>query len=92
VLVKVGFGSAQTFTDSNLPIVLITTDIDPGTSQPYEIIDAGVVTVRPSGTRVKFSFGPFDLLPGVRVKVFFSIIKTLQTFNFTNSIFQSFNH
>lgn len=35
------FGSveSQTFTDSNLPIVIITTDTDPSTSLPYEIID-----------------------------------------------------
>ena len=30
---------AQTFTDSNLPIVVITTDLDPLTNQPLEIID-----------------------------------------------------
>jgi hypothetical protein len=30
---------AQTFTDSNLPIVVITTDINPNTAQPYEIVD-----------------------------------------------------
>lgn len=30
---------SQTFTDSNLPIVIITTDIDPLTSFPYEIVD-----------------------------------------------------
>lgn len=30
---------SQTFTDSNLPIVIISTDIDPGTSLPYEILD-----------------------------------------------------
>jgi len=32
-------GYAQTFTDSNLPIVIITTDINPDTNQPYEIPD-----------------------------------------------------
>jgi hypothetical protein len=31
--------NSQTFTDSNLPIVIITTDINPGTSLPYEIVD-----------------------------------------------------
>ncbi|NMH28122.1 CotH kinase family protein [Flavobacterium silvaticum] len=31
--------SAQVFTDSNLPIVIINTDIDPNTGQPYEIPD-----------------------------------------------------
>ncbi len=29
----------QTFTDSNLPIVIITTDIDPNTSMPLPIVD-----------------------------------------------------
>lgn len=32
--------TAQPFTDSNLPIVLITTDINPDTSLPYEILDS----------------------------------------------------
>jgi hypothetical protein len=32
-------GYAQIFTDSNLPIVIITTDINPDTNQPYEIPD-----------------------------------------------------
>lgn len=32
-------GYAQTFTDSNLPIVIITTDINPDTNQPFEIPD-----------------------------------------------------
>jgi len=31
--------NSQTFTDSNLPIVIITTDINPATSLPYEIVD-----------------------------------------------------
>jgi len=31
--------AAQDFTDSNLPIVVIDTDIDPDTGQPYEIPD-----------------------------------------------------
>ncbi|OYU85186.1 MAG: secretion system protein Por [Flavobacterium sp. BFFFF2] len=43
LLFIIGGLKAQTFTDSNLPIVLITTDTDPGTSQPYEIVDSGVV-------------------------------------------------
>ena len=30
---------SQIFTDSNLPIVIITTDINPNTSLPYEIVD-----------------------------------------------------
>lgn len=34
---------AQTFTDSNLPVVLITTDIDATTGLPYEIVDSPVV-------------------------------------------------
>lgn len=32
-------GYSQTFTDSNLPIVLINTDINPDTGQPFEILD-----------------------------------------------------
>ena len=35
--------NAQTFTDSNLPVVLITTDIDASTGLPYEIVDSPVV-------------------------------------------------
>lgn len=31
--------TAQNFTDSNLPIVIINTDIDPNTGQPFEITD-----------------------------------------------------
>lgn len=31
--------SAQTFTDSNLPIVIINTDLDPNTNQPLPIVD-----------------------------------------------------
>lgn len=30
---------AQVFTDSNLPIVIINTDVNPNTGQPYEIVD-----------------------------------------------------
>lgn len=46
-----------TFTDSNLPIVIITTDTDPDTGQPMEIPDdpkipAGMkIIFRPDGTR-----------------------------------------
>lgn len=49
--------SAQVFTDSNLPIVIITTDTDPNTGQPYEIPDdprvPGNMKIikRPDGTR-----------------------------------------
>lgn len=48
---------SQTFTDSNLPIVIINTDIDPNTSQPIEIPDDPKVLAsmkiikRPDGTR-----------------------------------------
>ena len=35
--------NSQNFTDSNLPIVIINTDIDPGTNQPYDIVDSPVV-------------------------------------------------
>lgn len=38
-LLVVGHLHSQTFTDSNLPIVIITTDIDPSTSLPYDIVD-----------------------------------------------------
>jgi len=31
--------NSQTFTDSNLPIIVITTDINPATASPYEIVD-----------------------------------------------------
>ena len=31
--------TAQTFTDSNLPIIIITTDNDPNTGLPLEILD-----------------------------------------------------
>ncbi|MBC7641806.1 MAG: CotH kinase family protein [Flavobacterium sp.] len=34
---------AQTFTNSNLPIVVITTDLDPNTNQPYSIPDSPTV-------------------------------------------------
>lgn len=48
---------AQTFTDSNLPIVIITTDNDPNTGQPIEIPDdpkvLGTMKIifRPDGSR-----------------------------------------
>ncbi len=42
-LLFVAHVSSQTFTDSNLPIVIITTDIDAGTGLPYEITDSPVV-------------------------------------------------
>ncbi len=35
--------NSQTFTDSNLPIVIVTTDINPATSLPYDIVDSPVV-------------------------------------------------
>lgn len=52
-----GFSFGQTFTDSNLPIVVISTDINPNTNQPYEILDDPRVLAtmkiikRPDGTR-----------------------------------------
>lgn len=48
---------SQTFTDSNLPIVVINTDINPNTGQPTEIVDDPRVLAtmkiikRPDGTR-----------------------------------------
>lgn len=48
---------AQTFTDSNLPIVLITTDKDPNTNLPLEILDDPKILAsmkiikRPDGSR-----------------------------------------
>lgn len=39
VLISSGVITAQTFTDSNLPIVIITTDNDPNTNLPLEILD-----------------------------------------------------
>ncbi|MES2746726.1 MAG: CotH kinase family protein [Bacteroidota bacterium] len=48
---------AQPFTDSNLPIVVITTDIDPNTSLPFPIVDDPRVLAtmkiikHPDGTR-----------------------------------------
>lgn len=52
-----GLSFGQTFTDSNLPIVIISTDINPNTNQPYEILDDPRVLAtmkiikRPDGTR-----------------------------------------
>jgi hypothetical protein len=49
--------TAQTFTDSNLPIVIITTDNDPNTGLPLEILDDPKILAtmkiikRPDGTR-----------------------------------------
>lgn len=49
--------SAQTFTSSNLPIVIVNTDIDPNTGQPAEIPDEPKVLAtmkiifRPDGSR-----------------------------------------
>lgn len=48
---------SQTFTDSNLPIVMISTDINPNTGLPYEIVDSpdvlGSMKIikHPDGTR-----------------------------------------
>ena len=48
---------AQPFTDSNLPIVVITTDINPNTNLPFPIVDDPRVLAsmkiikRPDGTR-----------------------------------------
>jgi hypothetical protein len=48
---------SQTFTDSNLPIVIITTDTNPNTNQPYEIVDdpdvygSMKIVKHPDGTR-----------------------------------------
>jgi spore coat protein CotH len=48
---------AQTFTESNFPIVIITTDLDPSTSQPLEILDDPKILAsmkiikRPDGTK-----------------------------------------
>jgi len=39
LLLQFAVSGQVTFTDSNLPIVIITTDIDPGTGQPTEIPD-----------------------------------------------------
>jgi hypothetical protein len=48
---------SQTFTDSNLPIVIINTDLDPITNQPLEILDDPKILAtmkiikRPDGSR-----------------------------------------
>lgn len=39
LLLQTGISFCQDFTDSNLPIVIINTDINPETNQPYEIPD-----------------------------------------------------
>lgn len=52
-----GLSFAQDFTDSNLPIVIINTDLDPNTNQPLEILDdprvlANMKIIKhPDGTR-----------------------------------------
>ena len=33
------YSNSQTFTDSSLPIIVITTDVNPATASPYEIVD-----------------------------------------------------
>jgi hypothetical protein len=49
--------SAQSFTDSNLPIIIITTDLNPGTGEPFDIPDDPRVLAsmkiieRPDGSR-----------------------------------------
>lgn len=49
--------SSQTFTDSNLPIVIVNTDIDSNTSKPLEILDEDKILAsmkiikRPNGSR-----------------------------------------
>ncbi len=40
LLLFVNFSIAQVFTDSNLPIVIITTDVNPATNLPYAIQDS----------------------------------------------------
>jgi hypothetical protein len=57
LLLVVNFSFAQVFTDSNLPIVIITTDINPATNLPDEIVDSPDVLAtmkiikHPDGTR-----------------------------------------
>lgn len=57
VLLQFGLAFSQDFTDSNLPIVIINTDIDPSTNEPYEIPDdprvlANMKIIKhPDGTR-----------------------------------------
>ncbi|SDX50515.1 CotH kinase family protein [Flavobacterium degerlachei] len=57
VLIASYSATAQNFTDSNLPIVIITTDNDPGTNSPLEILDDPKILAtmkiikRPDGTR-----------------------------------------
>ena len=57
VLITSYSATAQTFTDSNLPIVIITTDNDPNTNLPLEILDDPKILAtmkiikRPDGSR-----------------------------------------
>ena len=40
LVLSLNFSFAQVFTDSNLPIVIINTDINSATNLPYEIVDS----------------------------------------------------
>ena len=57
LLISIFSAKAQTLTSSNLPIVIISTDINPKTSQPYLIVDNPRVLAsmkiikRPDGSR-----------------------------------------
>ncbi|REG94089.1 CotH kinase family protein [Flavobacterium aquicola] len=57
LLISSGEIHSQTFTDSNLPIVVINTDLDPNTNLPLEILDdpkilaAMKIINRPDGSR-----------------------------------------
>ena len=57
VLLSSTVSRSQTFTDSNLPIVIINTDLDPITNQPLEILDDPKILAtmkiikRPDGSR-----------------------------------------
>tara|TARA_B110000003_G_scaffold172618_1_gene172161 strand:- start:227 stop:2308 length:2082 start_codon:yes stop_codon:yes gene_type:complete len=54
---QVAFAQQSILTDSNLPIMVISTDIDPNTNAPYEILDDPKILAtmqliyRPDGTR-----------------------------------------
>ena len=56
-LLQTSVSVGQNFTDSNLPIVIISTDINPVTNQPYEILDdprvlaTMKIITRPDGAR-----------------------------------------
>ena len=56
-LFHTAISTGQVFTDSNLPIVIINTDINPDTNQPYPVVDDPRVLAtmkiikRPDGTR-----------------------------------------